>query len=660
MPFDPARVLQQFPPPYNLGLLLQAARALGFRTRAFRTHPRKLGPSVLPCIVSFHGAASSLGLLLKVDKDAVEIIEPGTGHADGVSLESFGARFSGDAIQFQPGTVAEEEKPKRFGFAWFVPELLRHKGLWRDVALASLALQLVALVVPLLTQVVIDKVIAHRTVNTLIAIAIALAIFVAFTALLTWTRQHLLLHAGNRIDAVLGNRVFGHLLSLPARYFEPRPTGTLVARLQGIETIRQFLTGAAVLLVLDLPFLAVFLAAMLYYNVNLALLVMGLLVVMVLASLAIAPLMRRRIDRQFLVGARNQAFMTEYVAGMETVKSLQMEPQLSRRYADYLSEYLSASFRTGQAGNAYHTAMHGMEQTLALGVLCLGAWEVMRNDGFTVGMLVAFQMFTSRLAQPMLRLAALWQEFQQASVAVRRLGDLMDAPAEPISLGMERAPAEHARIDVEAIWFRHSERAEELFGGLSFTIEPGECVAVTGDSGTGKSTFARLLQGIYAPERGRIRLNGQDLRSLPVNELRSVLGVVPQETVLFSGSVYDNLMLGNPHAELDQIVQACSLAGIHETIQSLPEGYRTVIGEHGTGLSGGQKQRIAIARALLKRPKLLLFDEATSQLDAANTAGIVQTINQLRSRATLVVIAHEVPAGLRVDKVIGLTRENRP
>jgi subfamily B ATP-binding cassette protein HlyB/CyaB len=544
----------------------------------------------------------------------------------------------------------DETGRQPFGFAWFIPELLRHKPVWRDVALASFALQVVALATPLLTQVVIDKVVAHRTVNTLFAIAIALAIFVAFTAVMSWARQQLLLHTGSRVDAVLGNRVFEHLLALPARYFESRPTGTLVARLQGIETIRQFLTGAGVTLVLDLPFVAVFLVAMLYYSVDLTLIALGLLAMMALLSMAVAPLIRRRVDTQFLAGARNQAFVTEYVAGMETVKSLQMEPQLKRRYADYLSDYLTAAYRTRRVHNGYSVAMQALEQTLALGVLCLGAWEVMKNEGFTVGMLVAFQMFTSRLAQPLLRLSGLWQEFQQAAIAVKRLGDLMDAPGEPWSVRNERAASEQARIEVDGLHFRHTERSHELFAGLTFVAEPGECVALTGPSGAGKTTLAKLLQGLYSPERGRIRLNGHDLRALSVNELRSAMGVVPQETVLFSGTVYENLLLANPHADFDRMVQACTLAGIHDDIQALPQGYQTALGEHGSGLSGGQRQRIAVARALLKRPKLLLFDEATSQLDAEAAAGVVRTINRLKGRVTTLVIAHAMPPGLEADR----------
>ena len=551
----------------------------------------------------------------------------------------------------------DEETPRPFGFRWFIPELLRHKAAWRDILAASFALQLAGLATPLLTQVVIDRVVAHQTINTLIAIAFGLVILVGFNAAMGWARQGLLLRTGNRIDAVLTNRVFEHLLALPARYFESRPTGTLVARLNGIESIREFVAGAAMMVLLDGPFLVVFMAAMLYYSVPLTMVVAVLLGLMLLLSLVVAPLVRERLNRQFLLGARNQAFLTEYIAGMDTVKSLQMEPHLGRRYQGLLSEWLSAGYRTRQLHNGYSVAVQSLEQAVSLSVLCLGAWEVMRNPGFTVGMLMAFQMFASRLAQPLTRLASLWQEFQQAGIAVRRLGDLMNAPAEPRSAQRRPVSADLASMEVESLYFRHSERATELFGGLSFRIEPGQCALILGPSGCGKSTLARLLQGIYLPTSGRIRLDGRDVRSIPVDEWRSGLGVVPQETVLFSGSVADNVAMGKPEASIDEIVQACRLAELHEVIDSLPEGYDTLLGEHGVGLSGGQRQRLAIARAMLRRPKVLLLDEATSQLDAATAAALYTTVNRLKGRLTLVIVSHEQPAALDVDVCIDLAGE---
>ena len=547
-----------------------------------------------------------------------------------------------------------------FGFKWFVPELLRHKPIWRDVLFASLAIQLMALATPVFTQIIIDKVIAHHTTATLTVIGIALGVFVLFTAVMSWIRQYLVLHTGNRIDAVLGSQVFAHLFKLPPRYFEPRPTGVLVARVQGVETIREFLSSAAVTLILDVPFLLIFLAIMFYYSVALTLITCAVLLAIAVLSLAVTPLLRRRINHQFLLGARNQAFLTEYVSGMETVKSLQMEPQLNARYGDYLATYLKAGFDTRQLANTYNVAAHGLEQTMTLAILCLGAWIVMESKEFTVGMLVAFQMFASRLSQPMLHLVGLWQQFQQADIAVKRLGDIMNAPPEPYSVIPAREAKGEGAIEIRGLSFRHAENLPYLYRDLHFTIKPGACVAIMGPSGSGKSTLAKLLQGFYLPSDGAILLDGFDVRHLSANELRQYFGVVPQETVLFSGTVYENLVLANPHASFERVVQACKLAEIHEVIEQLPEGYQTRIGEHGAGLSGGQKQRIAIARALLKRPRILIFDEATSSLDAPTAEQFAKTVNRLKGKVTMLFIAHQLPKGLQVDSVITLgPRESR-
>ena len=556
-----------------------------------------------------------LVLILRADQDRVLCIEPGQQNSSLMPVADFAARFTGQVILAgveQKAEVTEDAigpadagaglgpsaKPP-FGFRWFVPELLKHKSIWRDVLLASLVIQLMALATPLFTQAVIDKVIVHHTMSTLTVIGIALAVFMVFTAIMTWARQYLVIHTGNRVDAVLGTQVFSHLFKLPTRYFEQRPTGVVVARMHAIEDIREFITGAAVTLILDFPFLLIFLGIMFYYSVPLTLLSLTLLLVIVGLSFVVAPMFRARLNQQFLLGARNQAFLTEYVSGMETVKSLQMEPQLNTKYGNYLADYLQAGFRTKQLGNTYNTIANTLEQGMTLSILCVGAYLVMGRPDFSIGMLVAFQMFASRLSQPLLRLVGLWQQFQQASISVQRLGDVLNAPTEPYSLIPAREGNGAGRIEINNLAFRYADNLPYLFKDFNLTLEPGKCLALMGASGTGKSTLAKLLQGFYQPADGQILIDGRDIRYLSANELRGHFGVVPQETILFSGTLYDNLVLANPHASFADVIQACKWAEIHETIEQLPNGYQTEVGERGVGLSGGQKQRIAIARALL-------------------------------------------------------------
>ncbi len=674
IPFDPRLLLEQFPPPYTRASLQQAIEGLGLTVEPHEGTLAKLPAERLPSLLTHRpeadGEAASdsddeaplrLALVVRADGERILYFEPDNETPHTVGVEEANRRFEHQALSVRPEEAPPPQdeahaEPERFGFRWFIPELLRHRRVWRDVIIASLAIQMLGLAMPLFTQVIIDKVIVHNTLNTLLVVAVALVMFAVFTAIMTWIRQYLVLHTGNRIDAVLGAQVFAHLFRLPMRYFEHRPTGTLVARIQGIETIRSFITGAAVTLVLDLPFLFVFLAMMFFYSWQLTLIVLGILSAVAAISLAVAPALRRRLNEQFQLGARNQAFLTEYITGMETVKSLQMEPQLRNRFGDYLASYLGSSFRTLNLFNTYNVSANTLEQIQSLAILCVGAWIVMTTNSMTVGMLVAFQMFASRLSQPVLRLVGLWQEFQQASIAVKRLGDVMDAPAEPYSLTPSRAPGGKGHIEIQALGFRYTDDRPPLYRNLNLAIEPGTAVALTGPSGCGKSTLAKLLQGFYRPTEGRILIDGRDVRHLTANELRAHFGVVPQETQLFSGTVYDNLIAANPHASFEQIVQACRLAEIHETVEGLPEGYQTVLGERGVGLSGGQKQRLAIARALLKRPAILIFDEATSALDAATVVACAQTVNKLRGKVTLVFITHQVPRGLELDarlKLVG-------
>jgi subfamily B ATP-binding cassette protein HlyB/CyaB len=655
MPFDPALLLQRFPAPHSVRQLVEALRSLGFRTGE-----GELAKAAFPCIGFLAGEEPRPAVLVKRDAERALYFVAGSQTPETAPIAALCDRFAPDVVLLQreaaqPATQDGAPKDSEFGFRWFWTELLKHKRIWRDVLAASLFIQLIGLATPLGTQVVIDKVVIHQTESTLIAIAVGLGMFLAFNAGMTWLRQYLLIHTGNRVDAVLGSQVFRHLLRLHLPYFEHRPTGTLVARIHAVETIREFMAGAAVSLVLDFPFLLVFAVVMFAYSWQLTLIALGVLLLVAGLSVAVTPLLRARLNRQFLAGARNQAFLTEYVSGIETVKSLQMEPRLEGRYDELLANYLSAGFATRSLSNTYNVIANAMEQAMTLAILCVGALVVMRNDGFTIGMLVAFQMFASRLSQPILRLAGLWQEFQQASIAVKRLGDIMNAPAEPHALTPSRTAQGKGEIRIAELSFRYSPEHPYLYRNLNIALKPGKLTVLTGPSGSGKSTLAKLLLGFCQPTDGRIEIDGRDIRHLSANELRQHFGIVPQETYLFSGTIYENLVAASPSAGFDDVVQACRIAEIHETIEKLPKGYNTEIGEHGVGLSGGQKQRLAIARAVLKRARVLVFDEATSSLDAGTAEQLAETINQLKGQVTMLYIAHAVPRRLQVDEVARLS-----
>ncbi|WP_041741634.1 peptidase domain-containing ABC transporter [Collimonas fungivorans] len=681
-PFDSNLLLQQFPPPYGADSIVHAGRALGFKIKRKDCDSKALAVLHLPCLVIMNGqevdnqlsnasakAANDVdiepaprtsrpAIIVQINDGNVVLFEAGSNTPKTLTQDEFAASYAGTVFQLAlnakiikdpDGAQAAQSK---FGFNWFIPELLKHRRVWRDVLIASLIIQLLALGTPLFTQVVIDKVVVHRTESTLIVIAIGLGVFMLFSALLSWVRQYLVLHTGNRVDAVLGSAVFDHLFKLPTRYFEHRPTGVIAARLHGVESIREFVASAAVSLILDLPFLLIFVGIMFYYNVTLTLVALSLIGAIVVLSLIMAPVFRDRLNHQFLLGARNQAFITEYVSGLETVKSLQMEPQLSARYGDYLADYLQAGFRMKQIANTYNVVANGIEQFMSLMILVVGAYTVMHNSDFTIGMLIAFQMFAGRVSQPMLRIVGLWQQFQTANMSVQRLGDIMNAPKEPYSILPSRLRESKGSIEIDNLSFRYGENLPYLYQNFGLKVSPGKVIAIMGPSGSGKSTLTKLLQGFYVPSDGQIKLDGNDIRYLSANELRHYFGVVPQETVLFSGTIYDNLLMANPHATFDQVVHACRMAEIHDTIERLPQAYQTEIGERGVGLSGGQKQRMAIARALLKQPKILVFDEATSSLDSATAEHFAGTINQLKGKVTMLFITHALPRNLLVDEVV--------
>lgn len=690
VPFDPLLVERQFPPPCSLVSIHNALHTFGFKTgeRPLPVSVDELIKLPLPVAAFLPQTPTEPPadqvetpesvtepnltpvLIIKVDQGNLLFFRPGSQEPETIGLSDALVQWSSqlllvsrsdkasgssdlDGIDGQPST------PK-FGFRWFIPELLKHKQIWRDVFIASLIIQLIGLATPLFTQVVIDKVVVHQTQSTLIVIGVGMLMFMLFNSVMTWLRQYLVLHTGNRIDAVLGTKVFGHLLKLPLPYFEHRPTGVLVARMQGVENIRQFVSGAAATLVLDFPFLLIFLGVMFWYSWQLSLIALGVLSLIAFISFLVTPVFREKLNHQFMLGARNQAFVTEYVAGMSTVKSLQMEPVLEKRYGDYLASYLAAGFSTRQLSNTYNVIANALEQTMTLAILVVGALLVMKNDGFTIGRLVAFQMFASRMSQPMLRLVGLWQEFQQADIAVKRLGDIMDMPNEPYALIPTRAQSnEGGVIELKDLSFRYSQQHPFLYRNLNLTFKAGHLSLLMGPSGCGKSTLAKLLQGFYLPSDGQIRIDGRDIRHMSANELRSIFGVVPQETVLFSGTIYENLNHANPHATFRDIVTACRQAEIHDVIEGLPQGYQTEIGEHGVGLSGGQRQRVAIARALLKRPRVLIFDEATSNLDQQTAEHFAATVNQLKGRVSMIFITHQLPKGLQVDEVFRFGQQNR-
>jgi ATP-binding cassette, subfamily B, bacterial HlyB/CyaB len=469
-------------------------------------------------------------------------------------------------------------------------------------------------------------------------------------------RNYLFSHTTNRIDVELGARLFHHLLALPMAWFQARRVGDSVARVRELENIRNFITSSSLTLLIDLFFTSVFLAVMFAYSPLMSCIVLASFPFYIAISAVATPLFRRRLDEKFRRGAENQAFLVESVSGIETLKAMAVEPQMQRRWEEQLAGYVSASFGVTSLGNTASQLVQFVSKIVTAAILYVGARLVI-GDALTVGELVAFNIFAGRVSAPVLRLAQVWQDFHQARLSIARLGDILNSAAEPAhSAARAGLPPLRGNIRFEHVGFRYRLDGPEILHDVSFDIPAGQTVGIVGSSGSGKSTFAKLVQRLYVPQGGRVLIDGMDLVMTDPAWLRRQIGVVLQDNMLFNRSVRDNIALADPTLPMTRIMDAAKLAGAHDFILELPEGYDTVVGERGSTLSGGQRQRIAIARALVTNPRILIFDEATSALDYESERIIHDNMKEIASGRTVLIIAHRLSTVRGADRIFTLER----
>ncbi|TXI73770.1 MAG: type I secretion system permease/ATPase [Limnohabitans sp.] len=542
----------------------------------------------------------------------------------------------------------------KFGVGWFWHSLKKYKGLMAEVLLASLFVQIIALVTPLIFQVVIDKVLTNRTLSTLDVMVVALLGVSVFEVVLGAIRHYLLSHTTHRVDVELGAKLFKHLLHLPLSYFESRRSGDTVARVRELDNARNFLTGQALTSWLDLLFALVYITIMFYYSVTLTLVVLAALPVFFGASAIITPLLRKKLEDKFALGAENQAFLVETVTSMETLKSHAVEPQWQGAWERRLASFVNTSFEGGHLGNATNQFISMASKVLTVALLWLGARQVM-DGALTVGGLIAFNMLSGRVNAPILKLSSLWQDFTQMKVSIRRLGDILDAAPEPAFCPHRSVPPDvQGQVSLDRVTFKYTPNGPAILRELSFDVQPGEVVGVVGVSGAGKTTLMRLLQRLYTPESGRILIDGVDINLVDTAWLRRQMGVVGQDTLLFNRSVRDNIALADPSLNMEAVMAAARLAGANDFILKLPDGYDTVIGERGSKLSGGQRARIAIARALATNPRMLLLDEATASLDYESERLIQDNMAAIAQGRTVFVVAHRLSTLRLADRILVL------
>ncbi|WP_035981073.1 type I secretion system permease/ATPase [Bradyrhizobium sp. STM 3843] len=633
--------------------MIRCAKEFGLKSREMKTSWARLATTPLPAIAVLRDG--DFLILGKFGQDKIMVQSTKTPRPALMAKEELEQIWTGRVV-LMTKRAGLMELSRRFDITWFLDAIHKYRRHFGEVLLASFFLQVFALVSPLFFQVVIDKVLVHRSVSTLDVLTIGLIGIAVFETILSILRTYLFSHTTNRIDVELGARLFQHLLALPISYFQTRRVGDSVARVRELENIRNFLTSSALTLVIDLLFTLVFLGVMFAYSPLLTGVVLAGFPFYIAISAGAAPGFRQLLDEKFKRGAENQAFLVESIGGVETLKAMAIEPQMQRRWEEQLAGYVASSFRVLRLGNTASNSVQFVNKVVMAAVLYFGAKQVIAG-GLSVGELVAFNMLAGRVTQPVLRLAQIWQDFHQAKISVERLGDILNTAPEPkFNPARAALPAIRGDITFDHVWFRYRIDGPEILRDVSFSVSAGQVIGVVGASGSGKSTVAKLIQRLYVPERGRVLIDGVDLAMVDTAWLRRQIGAVLQENVLFNRSIRENIALADPAMPIEQVVEAAKLAGAHDFILELPEGYDTVVGERGASLSGGQRQRVAIARALVTNPRILIFDEATSALDYESERIIQDNMQRIAQGRTVIVIAHRLSTVRRSNRIITIDR----
>ncbi len=632
--------------------LLRAAKHLGLKAKAMTCDLNRLKGLSLPAMLEHRDGR--FFIVAAISEDQALIQNPFSARPQSVPVERLAEIWSRKVILF----ARQDSKPgqqKHFDFSWFIPLFVKYRRLLGEVLLASFFLQLFALMTPIFFQVIIDKVLVHRGLTTLDVLAIGWLMVSLFEVVLGGLRTYVFTHTTNRIDVELGARVFRHLLALPLSYFEARRVGDSVARVKELENIRRFITSSAVTVLIDLLFIGVFIAIMALYSPLLTLVVLASVPGYVLLSALITPALRRRLHEQFNCGAEGQAFLVEAVSGVETLKAMAVEPQWQRRWEELLAGYVRAAFQATNLTSVAGQVAAFINKIMTVLILWIGARLVI-DGALSVGQLVAFNMLAGRIAGPVLRLVQLWHDFQQVGISVQRLADILNVHPEPRHRADRSVPQVQGRISFEHVCFHYPPNGPEVLNDVSFEVAPGAVIGIVGRSGSGKSTLTKLIQKLYVPRSGRVLVDGLDLSLMDPSGLRRQIGVVLQENMLFNRTIRENIALTDPGLPLERVIEAAKLAGAHEFVVDLNEGYDTVVEEQGCNLSGGQRSRIAIARALITRPKIVIFDEATSSLDYESEQIIQQNMQAISRGRTVFIIAHRLSAVRRCDLILVLER----
>ncbi|MBP1763006.1 MAG: type secretion system ATPase [Firmicutes bacterium] len=618
--------------------ILRLAKTYRLKAKAARLEMGQLQDVPLPAIAVFkNGDWVVVG---RNDDQKVLVLHPGEEDPHPMTLDEFATAWNGELLIFRR-RFNWQYFLRQYNLHWFTGSIFQYKVFLGEVVVATFFLQLFALVTPLFTQVVIDKVIGNQGISTLNVLGVVFIIFAFFQAVMGILRTYLLNHTTNKLDIILGTRLFRHLLALPLPYFEQRQVGHTLMRISALTSIREFLTGNAITVLLDTMFTIVFFGVMFYYSWPLTLLALAAIPVYLLQNILATPVYKHRLDAVWAAEADNNGFVVEAVTGIQTVKALALEPQFNHRWEELVATYMRAAFRSATLNIGVSNIGSLVQRLSSLSILWFGGHMVM--DGrLTLGQLIAFQMLAGQASAPVLEMIGKWQSFQQAGLSMERLGDILNTRPEPVFAAPPDRPPVQGNIRFDDVAFRYDPHGPLILDHVGLDVPAGKRVGIVGRSGSGKSTLTKLVQSFYLPQEGRVLIDGVDLRTLEPAWLRRQIGTVMQESYLFGGSIRDNIAMANPSADMGEVIKAAQIAGAHEFILELPQGYDTLVGERGTALSGGQRQRIAIARALLTEPKIIIFDEATSALDYESERIINENMASICEGRTAMVIAHRL------------------
>lgn len=639
----------------SLRSLSVAAESIGFSTRPVKASLDQLAKQQLPAIIHWEG--KHYIVVYEVTRKHVVVADPAIGQRTLSHLE-FKAGWTGYTLLLQPTAFLKEVKEASTPF-WQFFELMKPHGLvLLEVFIASILIQVFGLITPLFTQLLLDRVVVQGSTLTLTAVGLGLLIFSLFRVAMSGLRQYLLAHTANRVDLALIVGFIRHTFRLPLSFFESRYVGDIISRVQENRKIQRFLTGEALSILLDLVTVFIYVGLMFWYSWKMALLALVIVPPFVLQALIATPFLKRISREIFNAFATESSYLIESLTGVRTVKSMAVEQTVRWRWEEFLNQSVKKSFSGQIIGIRLQIFSSVIQAVVSTGLLWFGAWLVIQNE-LTIGQLVAFNMLLGNVISPFQRLTVLWNQLQEVVISVERINDVIETePEEDLQHQTRQSlPQLRGHIRFEQVTFRyHPESDMNVLENLTFEVKPGQTVALVGRSGSGKTTISKLILGLYPATDGKVLIDGQDVSSLSLRSLRQQTGVVDQDTFLFGGTIGENISIGHPSATLEEIIEAARQAGADEFIKKLPMGYETQIGEGGGMLSGGQRQRLAIARALLGNPRLLVFDEATSHLDAESERIIQTNLNSILKDRTTVIIAHRLSTIRNADLILVLDK----